>query len=125
MTSRIHRSITEPVRTGLSWDECWKGDDGGLIISWEVGRQLRQQQPDLAAQAERGELPPLDWKGGVEKPRKSKAPKYAGHFYLAMWQGLRGEDLDVDPSVETQMVCARTGVKVIYTNDLAKYGKEG
>ncbi len=124
MTSSIRRSITEPVRNGLSWDERWKGVDGGLIFSWEQGRQLRQAQPELAAQAQRGELPPLGWKGGVGKALKAKTQKYGVHLYLAMWQGLRGEDLDVDPSVETSMVCARTGVKVTYTNDIVKYGKE-
>lgn len=45
------------------------------------------------------------------------------HRYVATWQGLRGEDLDVDPSVEVEMVCARTGVAFIYTNDINKYGK--
>jgi hypothetical protein len=124
MTTRVQRSVSEPIRLGLTCKELWAGDDHGLIKCWETGRQLRQRQPGIAARAERGELPPLEWKGGAERPLKQKDPKFGAYFYLATWQGLRGEDLDVDPSVEVEMVCARTGVRFIYTNDIQKYGKE-
>lgn len=46
--------------------------------------------------------------------------KYGSIFYLAMWQGLRGEDLQIDLAQESQRVCSRTGVTVIFTSDLAK-----
>jgi hypothetical protein len=121
---RVYRSITEPVRTELPWDERWKGSDRGLIHNWELGRQWREAKPELAARAERGELPVLGWKGGVEKALKKTTKKYGVHHYIAMWQGLRGEDLDVDPSIESRMVCTRTGVVITYTNDIEKYGKE-
>ena len=120
MNNKISRSISEPVRDGLSWEESWKAGDQGLIKSWEVGRELRQQQPELAARAEQGELPVLAWKGGVEKTIQGE--KFGTHFYLAQLQGLRGEDLDIDPSSEVQLVCSRTEVKVTYTSDLSKYG---
>ena len=121
---RVYRPVTEPVRTDISWDERWRGPDRGLIFTWELGRRWREQKPEFAAQAERGELPALGWKGGVEKPLSKGTKKYGVHWYIAMWQGLRAEDLDVDPSVETRMVCARTGVPIIYTSDIKKYGKE-
>ncbi len=77
--------------------------------------------PDLARRTEKGELPVLGWKGGVDKKIK-KGEKYGTLFYLAQWQGIRGDDLDIDLSDEPERVCSRTGVKVIFTNDLAKYG---
>ncbi|HEY6528536.1 MAG TPA: hypothetical protein VIZ65_07565 [Cellvibrionaceae bacterium] len=120
MNSKISRSISEPVRTELSWDEKWRAEDHGLIISWEIGRKFRKQKPELAARAERGELPVLDWKGGVDKPIKGE--KVGVYFYLAQLQGLRDENLDIDISLEVQLICSRTGVKVTYTNDFNKYG---
>jgi hypothetical protein len=41
-------------------------------------------------------------------------------FYLAQWQGLRGEDLDIDRSVEKTVVCVRTDVAVTFTSDSSK-----
>ena len=121
MRERIYRSIEKPMRTGLSWNERWKGEDKGLITCWEVGREKRKKNPDLAKRTEKGELPVLGWKGGVDKKIK-KGEKYGTLFYLAQWQGTRGNDLDIDLSDEPEHVCSRTGVKVIFTNDLAKYG---
>lgn len=122
MSQRVYRSYSEPKREGLSWDERWKGDDEGLIACWEVGRELSIKEPQLAEKAKSGELPVLGWKGGVEKKTKKKE-KYGTFYYLAQWQGLRGNDLDVDVSEEKEMICAKTGIKVIYTNDINKYGK--
>jgi hypothetical protein len=124
MSSRVQRSISEPIRLGLTWEEYWAGKDRGLIKCWENGRLLQQREPETAAKAQSGELPPLEWKGGAERPLKQREPKFGVHWYVATWQGLRGEDLDVDPSVEEEMVCVRTGVAFIYTNDIKKYGKE-
>lgn len=95
MSQRIYRSFQESKRQGLSWDEQWKGDDKGLITCWEVGRKIRSKEPALAKRTEDGELPPgLGWKGGVKKKTK-KGEKYGTLYYLAQWQGLRGEDLDI------------------------------
>jgi hypothetical protein len=121
MIQRIHRPHKEPRREGLAWDERWKGEDKGLITCWEVGREIREKEPDLAIRAEKGELPVLGWKGGVEKKTK-KGEKYGTLFYLAQWQGLRGDDLDIDPAQELELTCSRTGMRVIYTGDLKKYG---
>lgn len=70
MNRRIYRNRREPKRTGLSWDERWKGADRGLITCWETGRELAQSDPQIAGRAKHDELPALDWKGGVEKKLK-------------------------------------------------------
>ena len=94
MDTHLRRSIHEPIREGLSRTELWDGEDGGLIWCWELGRQKRLQDPDLAARAEKGKLVVLAWKGGVQK--KLKVDKKGGTlYYLATWQGLHGEDLDI------------------------------
>ena len=121
MSHRIYRSHQEPKREGISWDERWRGDDKGLITCWEIGREIRSREPELARRAENGELPMLEWKGGVEKKTK-KNEKYGTLYYLAQWQGLRGENLDVDLYEERELVCSNTGMKVIYTGDVKKYG---
>jgi hypothetical protein len=121
MNQRIFRSYREPKREGLSWDGLWKGRDKGLITCWEVGKELSNSRPELAEQAKKGELPVLGWKGGIEKKIKKKE-KYGTLFYLAQWQGLRGDDLDIDLSEERELICSKTGMKVIYTGDVKKYG---
>ncbi len=121
--SRVFRSINEPLRKrDLTWEERWAGPDAGLITCWEVGRRLRDSDPTLVDRVMRGELPSLGWKGGVEKPTK-KMWIYGTLYYLAQLQGLRGEDLNIDTSTEPELVCSKTMVRVIYTRDLAKYGR--
>ena len=120
MNQCIYRSYREPKREGLSWDEHWKGRDKGLITCWEVGRELSKKKPKLAERAKKGELPVLGWKGGVEKKIKMKE-KYGTLNYLAQWQGLRGEDLDINLSEEREIICAKTGMVVIFTADPSKY----
>ena len=117
---RIYRSYREKKRDGLSWDELWMGHDKGLITCWEVGRKLSKEEPELAERAKKGELPILVWKGGVKK-KTNKKEKYGSLFYLALWQGLRGDDLNIDLSEESELVCSKTGMKVIYTGDVKKY----
>ena len=119
MNNHIFRSYQEPKREGLSWEELWKGSDNGLIACWEVGRELGKKDHELAECAKSGELPVLNWKGGVEK-KIQKKEKYGSQKYLAQWQGLRGEDLNIDLSVEQEIVCTRTEMKVIYTADTTK-----
>ncbi|MFH1446068.1 MAG: hypothetical protein ABIG43_01485 [Chloroflexota bacterium] len=121
MNQRIYRSYGQPKREGLSWQELWQGDDKGLILCWEIGREMRQREPELALRAENGELPVLRWKGGVEKKTKI-SEKYGTLNYLAQWQGIRGEDLNIDLSGEPELICSSTGMKVIYTGDVKKYG---
>jgi hypothetical protein len=80
------------------------------------------ESPELAEKARNGELPVLGWKGGVEK-KTQKNEKYGCLNYLAEWQGLRGEDLDIDLTEEREIVCSKTGMKVIYTGDATKYSE--
>ena len=62
------------------------------------------------------------WKGGVEKKIKI-GKKYGTLNYLAQRQGLRGEDLNINLFEESELICFKTGMKVIYTGDVNKYGK--
>jgi len=41
-------------------------------------------------------------------------------FYLATWQGLRGEDLDIHTDQDIQIVCAANEVVVTFTDDKEK-----
>lgn len=127
---RVHRSIGEPIRVDATWSERWQAIDQGLIAAWEAGRQLAAAQPKQAALALNGELIPLPWKGGLEPPdpastkrvtKGKKAPKYGCLLYLAMWQGVRGDDLDVDTDRETILECTGNKSAVIYTPDSSKY----
>jgi hypothetical protein len=120
MSKHISRSYQEPQRMGLSWEELWEGPDKGLIICWEVGREISKRDPELAGRTRNGELPILNWKGGVEKKIKKKE-KFGSLQYLAQWQGLRGEDLNIDLSKEKEIICSRTKMKVTYTADITKY----
>jgi hypothetical protein len=114
MGERLYRSIDIAIREGLSWAEVWMGPDRGLVYCWEHGRLERFEKPGLAARADAGELVPLDWKGGVRE--KSKIEKKPGTLnYLATWQGLRGEDLDLPLDGERTVKCTRTGQIVVFT----------
>ena len=113
MATRVYRSVDQPIREGLSWTERWLGPDDGLIWCWERGRQERLEHPDLAARAEKGELVPRDWKGGVRE--KLKIERKRGSLqYLATWQGLRGEDLDIEVGGERTIVCIKTEQAVLF-----------
>lgn len=116
----VRRSIGSPIRQGLSVKELWLGDDDGLTACWERGREVASEQPELAIAARAGELVPLPWKGGLESSIKTKR-KYGTLRYLAMWQGLRGDDLHLNTEVEREVVCTRYGVTVVFTADLDKY----
>lgn len=120
MPRHIQRSIDSPLRTGLTRRQLWEDTDQGLIKCWEVGRQRAARFPNLARQCLDGELPVLGWKGGVSRSLK-KLEKYGSLKYLAQWQGLRGEDLDIDLSVERSLTCTRTKMKVTFTPERAKY----
>jgi hypothetical protein len=119
---KLHRSFTEPIRESANWEEKWNGLDQGLIACWERGREKRLEDPSLAALAVEGQLVVLPWKGGIEKAIKKKQ-KFGTLYYLAMWQGLRGEDLNIDPDEEVILMCSATGMAVVFTNDMAKYAE--
>jgi hypothetical protein len=120
MLIRVYRSIEEPLRHFPSFDERWNGPDGGLITCWESGRKLASRKPEIAARAKMGEFPVLGWKGGVDTKPTATTKKFGSFRYLAQWQGLRGEDLDIDASAEKTILCARTGVPVTFTSYSSK-----
>ncbi len=120
---KIFRSVNEPIRTGLSWDERWGDAHRSVISSWERGREKSLESPDLAADARNGQLVLLPWKGGVEKAIK-KTEKYGVFNYLAMWQGLRGDDLNVDPDQERSVTCSVTEMTVVFTSDYDKFANQ-
>ena len=115
----IYRSFSELDRENLTWEETWKREDKGLIKNYEVGRALAIKVPELAEKAKRGELPVLVYKGGVEKPLKKKE-KIGALNYIAKWQALRGEDLNIDMDEEMVLICSKTKVSVTFTMDLKK-----
>lgn len=118
MAAQLYRSIDERIREGLNWAETWLGPDRGLIYCWEHGRQERSEKPELAARANAGEVVPLDWKGGVREKYKIEK-KHGTLNYLATWQGLRGEDLDLALDGERALKCSRTGQIVVFTARVA------
>ena len=113
----IKRSIQQPIREFVDWDQKWRGPDDGLIRCWERGRQMADEDPKLAERARKGVLVPLDWKGGVDKVISSNK-KRGSLFYLAQWQGLAGKDLDIDTDGDTRLFCSATGVEVTYSRKL-------
>jgi hypothetical protein len=119
---KTNRSTSEPIRESAKWEERWNGVDQGLIACWERGREKSHEDHALATLARDGQLVVLPWKGGVEKEVKKKQ-KYGTLRYLAMWQGLRGEDLDIDLSEEVVLTCTATRMTVTFTNDVAKYAE--
>lgn len=114
---KLQRSIHQPIRNVTNWDDRWSGEDEGFITCWERGREMRDEYPSVAERAMRGQLVVLPWKGGVDRAIKKKH-KYGSFNYLAMWQGLRNQDLDLDTSKEVSLVCSITGVEVVFTGNM-------
>lgn len=118
--THIKRSITTEPRSGLTREELWDGQDKGLIKCWEIGRDRAARFPELAQRCLAGELPVLGWKGGVSRSLK-KTAKFGCLKYLAQWQGLRGEDLDIDLTRERTLTCSSTNMIVTFTPDRTQY----
>lgn len=112
---RYQHSIADPPHQGETYAERWEGSDKGLLCCWLRGIEKSREDPDLAEKCRRGELPVLAWKGGIDAPLKSKAVKLGSLQYLATWQGLRGEDMDIDDTVEPRLTCTLTKVTFQYT----------
>jgi len=113
---KIHRSINEDIRDFISMDHRWRNTDKGLIWCWERGRQMSEENPELASRARNRELMVLGWKGGVPPGFKEKS-KSGTLNYLAQWQGLAGKDLDIDTDFPTVLVCSLSGVEITYSQD--------
>lgn len=120
----VYRRASEPIRTGLTTEERWLGSDHGVVAAWERGREIAGKSPEIADRVKAGQLPILPWKGGVERALKGKE-KFGTLRYLAMWRGLRGEDLDIHLDKEYSLICSVTGQRVVYTGDLSKYAGQG
>lgn len=116
----LRAKMTSDIRANLTMDERWNGVDRGLIASWERGREKALEDPALAARAQAGELVPLPWKGGGDAPLKS-GKRVGVLYYLAMWQGLRGDDLNVNMAEDATLTCTRHGVAVTFTSDYGRY----
>lgn len=115
--TRIFRPVGEPLPAQVTWDERWEGEDQGLICCWVRGIEKAKEAPTLRDAALKGGLPPLAWKGGSDKALK--AGKRVGSLhYLATWQGLRGENLDIDTDVAVSLTCTRFQTKVTFTSDV-------
>ncbi|PKM30395.1 MAG: hypothetical protein CVV07_07280 [Gammaproteobacteria bacterium HGW-Gammaproteobacteria-11] len=125
MMAALFRSISQPIRTDADWKLLWLGPDKGLIKCWETGLQdaKREDKKQLADAALLGELPVASWKGGVSR-RLKKLEKYGTLQYLAYWQGLRYQDLCIDPEAEVTISCTKTGMKVTFTPDLSKLSNQ-
>lgn len=116
---RITALIASPPKLGTTWPERWEGPDKGLIQCWLRGIEKALESPELGSRAMAGELPTLAWKGGADKPIKDRQ-KVGSHNYLATWQGLRGEDLDIEQGCDLHMTCSRTGRTFVYTDDIQR-----
>jgi len=121
---RIYLNTSEPDREDLTWDQIWLAVDRGLIHCWQLGRRNARRDPELAARCIAGELPPLGWKGGGLKTLK-KLTRWGSLQYLAEWQGLRGEPLNIDLNEEPTLICQRTGMIVTFTPDISKLAGSG
>lgn len=122
----LHIPVTQPPAIEPDFYLRIHGPDQGVINAWLAGLEMRGSKEQAAAL--RGELPPLDFKGGIEPPPPDKPvkmrKKIGSHWYLAMWQGLRGEDLLIDTESTPSLTCSLTGVEVTFTLDTAKLLKQ-
>jgi hypothetical protein len=120
---QLFRASDAPFREGLSWEETWHGSDRGLVKCWENGRTIRSsslpENVTLTENAAAGQLPPLDWIGGVIRPLKSR--KYGSLQYLATLQGIRGEPLEIDTAAQVVLRCSKTGTVVAFTADTSRF----
>ena len=104
------------------------GLGNALEICHTTGKYMRHSDPELAGRAERGQLPVLNWPGGVDT-EASPPRRFGSFFYLAQWQGLRGEqwhgitgnNKSMSTTHPVGIKCAATGRVTIFTKDARKY----
>lgn len=102
------------LRDELTMGQKWNGPDKALIFCWETGRRRALAEPSLAAKARAGELPELPWKGGAIDPIPKSRCREGNFYYLATWQGLRGDWLVIDTEQAIKLTCSRTGLIVTF-----------
>ena len=112
----IHRSTDDRPVLSDRWESRWEGPDIGLTCSWLRGIEKARNEPALRDAALRGELPVLAWKGGGAAIKAGK--RLGSLHYLATWQGLRGEDLNIDSEVGAVLTCTLTGIVATFTDDV-------
>lgn len=107
------------------------GGGGALEICHTAGKELRVSDPELAGRAERGELPVLTWPGGCDA--EDCPPRLFGSlFYLAQWQGLRGEpwhgitgkDKNMSKTIPIGVKCVSSGAVTVFIKDARKFLNE-
>ncbi|MBZ9783934.1 hypothetical protein K9857_20575 [Pseudomonas sp. REP124] len=109
--NHVKRSVATDIRCedGLSWFEKWLDTDEGLISYWERGRKKATKYPALASKCLAGVLPILNGPAGCDRQLSQDGETLR---YLAEWQGLRGENLDVKLDSKVVLVCSGSGVRV-------------
>lgn len=102
--------------------------NNALEICHRSGRELGKSNPELACRAKRGELPALDWPGGVDTvPHPSR--QFGSLFYLAQWQGLRdeawhgitGSNKNMSTTCPVGIKCVASGTVTVFIKDARKY----
>ncbi len=114
----IRQDINTPPEMEEDWYKRWEGADQGLICAWLSGIAKATADPAMAERALNDELPVNGFRGGVDKPLKTKG-KIGSLHYLAYWQGLRSDDLCIDQSAEPVLTCSRHGVTVTFTGNVS------
>ncbi len=112
MSIHIYRSIVEPIRESISQDERWNQSDNGLIWAWECGRRLVLRRPCMAVLARNNRLPKLVWRRG-------------SWLYLAMLQGILGQDLSIFPERELVLKRVIRGKERNHILRTVKFPKDG
>lgn len=123
----VRHSAANPPPEARRYEDRMDGPDKGIINAWLAGLAKRREaltagQSDALSwvrKAEADELPVLPYRGGLDAAIK-RQDKIGSLLYLAMWQGLRGNDLLIDMATEPVLVCSRTGVPVLFTLNIEK-----
>jgi hypothetical protein len=110
---KLYRSINEDTREFQGMDHRWSGEDRGLIWCWERGRQMAESDPELSVRAKSGELMVLGWRGGVDAGLKMEK-KIGTLQYLAQWQGLANNDLEIETDEAVSKVCSLADIEVTF-----------
>ena len=75
-----------------------------LVLPYVVAESTHLTVLEAHTKAKNGELPVLGYKGGIEKALIKKE-KIGALNYIAKWQALRGENLDIDLDKEIVLTC--------------------
>ena len=119
--TKVAHAAGQALPALTTWAERWEAPDRGLLVSWARGVEKSKETPTLSEAALRGELPPLAWKGGGDKAIKA-GKRIGSLYYLAMWQELRGDPLDIETDSPLTLTCGRFQTQVTFTQDVQKLG---